>query len=183
MSLDTLQCAAVAAAAIIIEHEKKRYRNRWMASVLDRRNRNLNLLGEVRMGSCAVFRNFTRMTAGDFEFLLQLIGPSTKKQDTIMREAIPVSTRLAVTLRFLATGDLYHTLMYIFCISVSAMSTIIPEVCLAVIKSPKGYVEISKKSFIDMMSTLTNAHKCMEVYIHDTILLCAYILRTSAGFI
>jgi len=53
MSLETLQCAAVAAAAaaIIIEHKKKRYRKRWMASFLERRNRNVNILGEVRMDS------------------------------------------------------------------------------------------------------------------------------------
>jgi len=49
MSLETLQCAAVAAANVIIEHKKKRYRKRWMASFLDRPNRNLNLLGEVRI--------------------------------------------------------------------------------------------------------------------------------------
>jgi len=101
MSLETLQCAADAAAAtIIIEHKKKRYRKRWMASFLERRNRNLNILGEVRMNSCALFRNFTRMTASDFELQLQLIGPSIRKQDTNIREAIPISTRLAVTLRF-----------------------------------------------------------------------------------
>ena len=76
MSLATLHCAAVAAATIIIEHKKKRYRKSWMASFLERRNRNLNLLGEVRMDSFALF---TRMTANDFELLLQLIGPSIKK--------------------------------------------------------------------------------------------------------
>ena len=125
---------------------------------------NIRLLGEVRMDSCDVFGNLTRMAASDFELLLQMIGPSTKKQDTNMREAIPISTRLAATLRFLVTGDTYHTLMYTFRISVSAMSTIIPEVCQAVIKSLKGYVEVSKRRVIDMMSTLANAHKCMEVY-------------------
>ena len=76
------------------------------------------------MDSCALFRNFTRMTASDFELLQQLIGPSIKKQDTNMREAIPISTRLAVTLRFLATGDSYHIFMYIFCISLPTISTI-----------------------------------------------------------
>jgi len=83
---------------------------------------------------------------------------------TNMREAIPISTRLAVTLRFLATGESYRTLMYIFIISVPAISTVIPEVCQAVIKSLKGYVEVSKKRFTDMMSTLTNARKYMKVY-------------------
>ena len=87
----------------------------------------------------------TRMTANNFEVLLQLFGPSIKKQDTNMREAIPISTRLAVTLRFLATGDSYHTLMYIFRLSVPAISTIIPEVCQALIRSLKGYLELSEK--------------------------------------
>ena len=105
MSLETLQCATVSSATIKIEHKKKRCRKRWMACFLDIRNRNLNLLGEVRMDSCVPFRNFTRMTARDFELLLQMIGPRIKKQDTNMGKAILICTRLAVTLRFLATGD------------------------------------------------------------------------------
>jgi len=92
------------------------------------------------------------MTARDFALLLlQLIGPSINKQDTNMREAIPISTRLAVTLRILATGDSYHSLMYTFRKSVPAISTIIPDVCQAVIKSLKGYVEVSEKRFTDMV--------------------------------
>jgi protein associated with RNAse G/E len=79
--LQTLGCAAVAAANIIIESKKKSFRKRWMAYFLERRNRNLNIFGEVRMDSCAIFRNITRITASGFELLLQLIGPSVKKQD------------------------------------------------------------------------------------------------------
>ena len=91
-----------------------------MASFLDRRNRNLNLLGEVRMDSCALFRNFTRMRASDFVLLLQLIGPSTKKRDTNMREAIPISRRLAVTLRFFSHWWLVsYSYVYISYISAS----------------------------------------------------------------
>ena len=146
MSLKTLHCAAVAAATIITEHKKKHYWKCWMASFLERWNQNLNLLGEVRMNSYALFRNFTRMTASDLSYCCN-IGPSIKKQDNNMREAIPISRHLAITLRFLATGDMYHTLMYIFRISVPAILTSIPEVCQAVIKSLKGYVEVSKKTF------------------------------------
>jgi hypothetical protein len=60
----------------------------------------LNIIREVRMNSCALFRNFANMTSSDFELLLHLIGPIIKKQDTNIREAVPISTRLAVTLRF-----------------------------------------------------------------------------------
>jgi hypothetical protein len=68
---------------------KKRYRKRWMASFLGRRNQNLNIVGDVGMDSCSFFRNFTRMTASDFELLLQLIGLRVKKQDTNWRGANP----------------------------------------------------------------------------------------------
>ena len=101
---------AVESAAVVIAHKTKRNRKRWTANFLDKRNKRRNILGEVRMDSCAVFRNFTRMTASDFELLLQLMGPRIKDQDTNMRETIPISTRLAVTVRFLATADSCHTL-------------------------------------------------------------------------
>jgi hypothetical protein len=57
---------------------------------------------------------------------------------------------------------------------VPAILTIIPDVCQVVIKALKGYVEVSKKRFIDMMSTLTNAWKCI---VHNTIFF-AYICIT-----
>nr|CAH7713811.1 unnamed protein product [Callosobruchus chinensis] len=45
------------------------------------------------------------MTAEDFERLIILVGPTISKMDTKFRKAIPVQDRLAITLRFLATGD------------------------------------------------------------------------------
>jgi hypothetical protein len=83
MSLETLQCAAFTAATIINEHKKKHFQKHWMASFLERWNRNLNVLGAVRMDDCALFRNFTRMTASNFELLLQLIGPSIESKTLI----------------------------------------------------------------------------------------------------
>jgi hypothetical protein len=71
------------------------------------------------MNSSTAFRNFTRMIASAFELLLQLIGPRIKNRDTNMREDIPINMHLAVTIRFLTTGDSYRTLLYAFRISVS----------------------------------------------------------------
>ena len=56
------------------------------------------------------FKDFLRMTPETFDSLLRLIGPSLLRQDTKMKEAISPSERLAVTLRYLATG------MYFFLI-------------------------------------------------------------------
>lgn len=72
-----------------------------------------------------------------------------------MREAIPPEERLAVTLRFLATGESFSSLQYQFRISQSTLSIIIPEVCEAIYKvlkedhfncpkSPEEWLAIAK---------------------------------------
>ena len=48
--------------------------------------------------------NFLRMSAEDFDYLLDMIKHKIIKQDTKMRCGISASERLSVTLRFLATG-------------------------------------------------------------------------------
>ena len=51
------------------------------------------------------YRNFLRMDSTSFEELLRKVGPKISLQNTVMRDAIPAGERLAVTLRFLATGE------------------------------------------------------------------------------
>ena len=50
------------------------------------------------------YRNFVRMDAATFEELLTSIAPRITYQDTVLRQAFCPAERLAVTLRFLATG-------------------------------------------------------------------------------
>lgn len=80
------------------------------------------------------------MTSEDFEYLLSQVDPIIRRMDTNMREAVTSRERLAVTLRFLATGDSYTSLQYLFRIAKSTISRIIPEVCDALIHSLKEYV-------------------------------------------
>ncbi|KAL4718844.1 hypothetical protein ACJJTC_014074 [Scirpophaga incertulas] len=88
------------------------------------------------------FQNFVRMSDSNFEYLLQNISPVISKQDTDFRESIPAKIRLAVTLRYLATGDSYRSLHYTFKISSQLISQIIPEVCQALIDVLKDTVKI-----------------------------------------
>ena len=60
--------------------------------------------GELCLEDPYSFRNYLRMTQGQFEELCGLVATSVKRQDTNMRLSISVAQRVALTLRFLATG-------------------------------------------------------------------------------
>ena len=51
-----------------------------------------------------------------------------------MRSCIPAETRLALTLRYLATGENFNSLRYLFRISQPSISLIIPEVLDSIYK-------------------------------------------------
>ena len=65
---------------------------------------NLEYLQRMRL------KNFFRMKSGDYEIRLNLVAPIIKKKDTSFRRGILVHEHLAVTLRFLATGNSYQSL-------------------------------------------------------------------------
>jgi hypothetical protein len=81
------------------------------------------------------YKTFTRKAPTDFELLIYLVGPKIVKRDTKCRTAILVQERLAVTLRFWATGNSYTRLQYLLQISKQTVSSqIAPEVCQAVVE-------------------------------------------------
>jgi hypothetical protein len=94
------------------------------------------------------FRNFFRMSSSDFETLFNLTGSKISKGDTSFRKAIPAHECIAVTLQFLATGDSYHSLMYMFKISKQAISKIIPNVCDALVNVLQDYNDVRIKTTI-----------------------------------
>nr|CAH7743346.1 unnamed protein product [Callosobruchus chinensis] len=76
------------------------------------------------------------MSRNNFETLLEMVRPTIEKSDTRFREAIPAEVRLAITLRFLATGDSFASLTYLFRVLVAGLSSHIESfVCLGVTES------------------------------------------------
>ncbi|KAK4306547.1 hypothetical protein Pmani_021640 [Petrolisthes manimaculis] len=61
-----------------------------------------------------------------------MIQPSISKTDTRMTKAVTPQERLAITLRYLATGETQTSLSYQFRVSQNLISLIIPETCSAI---------------------------------------------------
>ena len=68
-----------------------------------------------------------------FQELLQVVGPRIMKNTTWYRQSIDPGVRLAVTLRYLATGDSYRTLMYGFRVAHNTICGIVQDVCEAIV--------------------------------------------------
>ncbi|KAG5860736.1 hypothetical protein JTB14_038441 [Gonioctena quinquepunctata] len=62
-----------------------------------------------------------------------------------MRESISARDKLTITLRFLATGESYRSLMYTFRMADSTISLFVPEVCRAIYNSLKEeYLQVPR---------------------------------------
>jgi hypothetical protein len=60
-----------------------------------------SLLADLNFQSVSgLYKNFTRMSPSEFEFLINLVGEKFSKKDTAFRKAISFQERLALTLRF-----------------------------------------------------------------------------------
>ena len=144
--MEDIALCGVSACLVIIADEDGRNRKRkrwWCRDLFEEGPRfAVGLLDKLKLNDATGFTNFTRLTPTDFEELLLMVGGQIMKQDTKFRETIPASVRLAVTLRFLASGDSFASLMYTFRISKQAISQIVPEVCEAIISALKQYVKV-----------------------------------------
>ena len=84
-----------------------------------------------------------RISSEDFEWLANALGPYIGKENTTFRAAISVTTMLAYTLRFLATGDSYHSLSVTFKVGLSTISESIPYICKSIVKVLANQVKVS----------------------------------------
>lgn len=133
--------AAVAATAALLLLEAldevppaKKPRSCWVSPWLKGRREQgayENLMRELALDDGEAYRRFIRMDTATFEDLLQRVAPLITKRDTPFRRAIVAGERLAITLRYLATGDSQMSLQYAFYVAHNTISKIVSEVCRA----------------------------------------------------
>jgi hypothetical protein len=97
-----------------------------------------NLLSIDLMPNDKTLETFIRMDNDLLKFIVNRVAPLIHGSDTQFREAISVMERVGLTLRFLATGESYHSLSFQFCVGISTISNIIPEVCSAIYETIGG---------------------------------------------
>ncbi len=78
------------------------------------------------------FHQYFRMSFAQFSQLAEKVGPYIVKKDTNFRKAISCEERLAITLRFLATGDSQRTIANSYRCGYSTVCGIIQETCEAI---------------------------------------------------
>ena len=68
------------------------------------------LMKELENEDVASFKNFMRVDPALFSELLEKVGPLIEKEDTFWRKALEPGLKLAITLRYIATGNSYMSL-------------------------------------------------------------------------
>ena len=92
------------------------------------------LMVELSQEDVPGYKNFMRLEPMMFQELINRVSGRILKKDTWYRKAIPPGLKLAITLRHLATGDSYHSLMYGFRVAHNTISSIVRDVSEAIVE-------------------------------------------------
>lgn len=134
--------------------KKKRRVKKWISK--RKTLTHLNLLNYIKDTDPEDYRNYFRMSSDTYCELLNMLRPYITKQKTNMREAISANERLAVTLRFLATGRSFEDLKFSSIISLTTISKIVLETCNAIIKVLADEIRVSKMKIYLFVTFISN---------------------------
>nr|CAI5824146.1 unnamed protein product [Callosobruchus analis] len=87
------------------------------------------------------FHNFCRMWFTAFELLLKKVGRIISKKNTIWSDCLLPKVRLAITLHFLASGELQKLTFSLQSIQ-SNYIKIVQEVCVAIYQALKDHIKV-----------------------------------------
>lgn len=124
--------------------QSPKLRRWWVRPWLEEKDAGLKLVKREFKRDAEQFKKFLRMPESIFEKVLKLVAHRIAKKNTNFRDAVSPRDKLIVTLRFLATGESYRSLMYNFRISESTISLFVPVVCREIYEALKDdYLKVS----------------------------------------
>lgn len=133
---ETLACATLAVSNMLLLYlrRKKKLNKRrfWMNETLRQRDTPgycSPLTQSLRSNDSEYYKQFMRMDRDMFDKLLGILEGSLAKKNTKWRKSISAADRLALTLRFLATGESQRNASIDFCIGRATTCKIIAETC------------------------------------------------------
>ncbi|KAK0138530.1 Protein ALP1-like [Merluccius polli] len=129
--MDAQDIVAIGAAAFLYLRRRRRRRRRiWVHEILQGRLQHgefHRLVQELRLDE-GRFQRYFRLDMEQFDSLLSKIGPLITRQHTNYRRPIPPAERVAICLRFLATGDSYRAIAYSYRVGISTVANIVNQV-------------------------------------------------------
>jgi hypothetical protein len=85
-----------------------------------------NHVAELQNNDCYQYKQFIRMDPGLFQKILRRLKARIQRQDTKFRKALAAGMKLALTLRYLASGESYPSLVAGFRVSKTMVTYIVP---------------------------------------------------------
>ena len=117
----------------IKQPNQKKKKHCWVRDIF--KNRGLGafktLFHEMRNDRELFFRYFA-MSLERFDHLHTLVREQIEKKDTVFRKSFSAASRLAITIRYLTSGETQQSLSYRYRIGRSTVSTVIAETCKAI---------------------------------------------------
>lgn len=114
-----------------LKMKRKRKQSRYIYGVREKFGHYHTLVPQMRLHDHDSFIKFFRMTPEKFDLLLSYVGPIITKSSK-WRKPISAGERLAITLRFLASGEEMQDISFNFRVGLSTVSGIIRETCDAI---------------------------------------------------
>lgn len=171
----------LAVALLVLRRRRRRERRFWVRPWILRRQlfgQYETLMAELELESHGDFRGFMRMEPGMFHELLTRLTPRLTKVDTNFRKALEPGLKLAITLRFLASGANYRSLAFAFRVPHNTIGTFVGDVCEAIIAElshevvrfpvdPQGWRDVSEKfltrwNFPNTVGAIDGKHIAMK---------------------
>lgn len=124
--------------ALLLRRQQRQGRSKrrwWVKPWIERRilfGQYETLMREIERECQGDFLNYLRMPPVMFYELLQRITPRIQKSERYRRPLEP-GLKLAITIRYIVTGNSYKSLQYSFRVAHNTISMFIPEVCQAII--------------------------------------------------